>query len=145
MVRFQVDGPVRDVIVCHCQACREATGAAWPASAARRGDLTIEDEAALSWEMARVSQHGASRGRCRGCGMTVFWDAPGRETVSFAAATLSGDGPDLAVAAHIWVPAEERAALLELGLPVVEAGLPASVVVAWREDETPAGEEGRRI
>ena len=33
-VRFSIDGPVRDVLVCHCDACREATGGPWAASAA---------------------------------------------------------------------------------------------------------------
>jgi hypothetical protein len=33
----------------------------------------------------------------------VLWDAPARETVSFAADTLD-DASDLVVAMHIWVP-----------------------------------------
>ena len=36
----------------------------------------------------------------------MVWDAPARDTVSFAADTLD-DGGDLAVAAHIWVPEGE--------------------------------------
>jgi len=131
-VRFSIAGPVRDVIVCHCAACREATGGPWPAAAAYRADLVVEDEAALAWERAAVSEHGASRGRCRSCGTVVFWDAPGRETVSFAAAALAS-GPALEVIAHIWVPDEEQAKLRVTGLPVEPLGLPESVGVPWRD------------
>jgi len=134
-VRFSIDGPVRDVIVCHCEACQEATGGPWAASAVHRADLVVEDAGAIAWERASVSEHRASRGRCRTCGTVVFWDAPGRETVSFAAATLAG-GPTPAVAAHIWVPEKEREALLGTGLRVESKGLPKSAGVRWH-DEAP--------
>jgi len=42
------------------------------------------------------------RGFCGECGSSLFWDAPGRPTVSIAAGTL--DGPTgLRVAAHWYV------------------------------------------
>ena len=63
----------------------------------------------------------------------MFWDAPGRDTVSFAAALL--DGGQLDVAAHIWVPESERAALAGAGVPVEPGGLPASVSVRWSDDD----------
>ena len=62
-VRFTIDGPIRDVIICHCDACQRATGGPWPASAAYRRDLTVANNAALVWERAAVSEFGASRGR----------------------------------------------------------------------------------
>ncbi len=130
-VRFAVDGPLRDVIVCHCDSCREATGGSWAASAARRSDLTVVDETALVWERAAVSDLAASRGRCRECGTTVFWDAPGRETVSFARSALV-DSSGLDVAAHIWVGDGERASLLPTGVPVYRRGIPAAAVVSWK-------------
>ena len=102
-VRFSIDGPVRDVIVCHCDACCRANGGPWAASAARRSDLAVDDPAALTWTKAAVSEHDASRATCRSCGSYVLWDAPGRETVSFAAGLLE-DASDLDVAAHIWLP-----------------------------------------
>jgi len=137
-VRFTIDGPVRDVIVCHCAACREATGGPWPASAAYRRDLAVIDGAALSWELAAVSEHGASRGCCRSCGAVVFWDAPSRDTVSFAAALLEGGG-QLEVAAHIWVPDGERAGLATAGVPVEPQGLPESVSVRWHDEARTTG------
>ena len=91
----------------------------------------------MSWDLAPVSEHGASRGRCRSCGTVVFWDAPGRDTVSFAAALL--DGGQLEIAAHIWVPESDRAALAESGVPVEPEGLPAAVRVRWQDEARTTG------
>jgi hypothetical protein len=137
-VRFTIDGPIRDVIVCHCDACQLATGGPWPASAAYRRDLSVETDAALIWEQAAVSEYGASRGRCRDCGTVVFWDAPERETVSFGAALLP-EPTEIAVAAHIWVSADQRAALGSIGVPVEAEGLPASVSVGWEDEDRTSG------
>ncbi len=124
-VTYAVRGPVRDIVVCCCDACRRATGGPWAASAAHRQDLAVAGDAFLTWETASASEHDAARGRCRRCGTVVFWDAPGRETVSFAASTLA-DRRDLRIAAHIWCGTgnEEHA--------VYPAGLPHAVAVRWR-------------
>jgi hypothetical protein len=105
-VRFSIGGPIRDVIVCHCDACVGANGVPWAASATRREHLTVEDPAALVWTKAVVSEHEASRATCHSCGAYVLWDAPERETVSFGAELLH-DRSDLVVAQHIWVPEGE--------------------------------------
>ena len=130
-VRYSIVGPVRDVLVCHCDACLEANGGPWPASAVHRDDLAVEDAAALIWERADVSEHGASRGFCRGCRTPIFWDAPGRETISFGVASLA-DASGLEVAGHIWV--RERATPDDSvgGAPSYRAGLPAAAIVPWR-------------
>ncbi len=131
-VRYRVDGPVRDVIVCHCDACTEAAGGPFAASSARRDDLVVEDPDALRWVEALVSAFDASRGFCRACGAYVFWDAPGLRTVSFAASTLD-DSPELRVAAHIWVPEGERDALTAAGVTVTGEGLGGDVRVPWHD------------
>jgi hypothetical protein len=131
-VRYAIDGPVRDVIVCHCSACRAATGGPWPASAAHRPDLVIDDPSAIAWDRAAISEYGASRGRCSSCGTTVFWDAPERETISFGVATLA-DAAGIEIAAEIWVsdaPAPGPAAGV---VPHFAAALPAVVRVPWRD------------
>jgi hypothetical protein len=130
-VRYSIDGPVRDVLVCYCDACRDATGSPWHASAVQRSDLVIADETALVWERAAVSEHGASRGRCQTCGTTVFWDAPGRETVSFGVATLT-DASGLEIAGHIWVTEGEAASLRSTDTPCYSEGWQGSAVVPWR-------------
>ena len=102
-VRYTITGPVRDVIVCHCDACRAAAGGPWGASATRRESFMLESPDALVWAKAAVSEHDASRASCRQCGTYVLWDAPARETVSFGADTLD-DASGLVVAMHIRVP-----------------------------------------
>lgn len=104
-VRYAVDGPLRDVIVCHCRECVAAAGHPWAATAVHRRDLTLLDGDDLLWRRSTVSAHDASRGRCARCGAVVFWDAPARETVSVGVDTLD-DPPPLVVAGHIWVSAD---------------------------------------
>jgi hypothetical protein len=138
-VRFAIDGPVRDVITCHCDSCRAAAGGPWPASAALRDDFALDDPDALVWEAAAGSAHGASRGFCRTCRDYVLWDAPGRTTVSFAAALLDDGDARLGVAAHIWVPEAERAALEAGGARAYGEGLPDGVALTWHDETRSTG------
>jgi hypothetical protein len=50
--------------------------------------LTGEDR--LRWVDSPESDSHARRGFCGDCGSTLFWDAPGRKTISIAAGTLDG-------------------------------------------------------
>ena len=45
-VRYQVTGPLRDVVGCHCSQCRRMTGHFMAASAARLADFSILSDAA---------------------------------------------------------------------------------------------------
>jgi hypothetical protein len=116
-VRYEVRGPLRDVLICHCEECRRWHGHASAFTAARREDLAVDDERALRWIDGPASDAHARRGFCRECGSSLFWDAPGRETISIAAGTLDGH-TGLRVAGHIYV--SERADYYDLpddGLP----------------------------
>ena len=97
-VRYSIDGPVRDVIVCHCDACQEATGGPWrlPPRTGAISDLADPTRPRAGRRRA-VSEHDASRASCRDCGTNVLWDAPARETMSFACRTLD-DASELVVA-----------------------------------------------
>jgi hypothetical protein len=101
-VRYLVDGPLRDVLVCHCDDCVETVGHPWAATAAYRRDLVLQESEGLRWRRAPTSDNNASRGRCYRCATTVFWDAPGRDTVSFGVDTLDAP-PALVVGGHIWI------------------------------------------
>jgi hypothetical protein len=48
-VSYRVIGPMRPVVACHCTECRRFTGSVWNATAARRRDLTIQDDGSLKW------------------------------------------------------------------------------------------------
>jgi hypothetical protein len=87
-VRYEVRGPLRDVLICHCEECRRWHGHVSASTAARREDLVVHDDGALRWIDSPRSDRAARRGFCGVCGSSLFWDPPGRETVSIAAGTL---------------------------------------------------------
>lgn len=101
-VRYVVRGPVRDVLVCHCVECRRWTGRSWSATAARRDELDILAADELRWVVSPDSESDARRGFCSRCGSCLFWDAPGRRTVSISVGSLD-DAGDLEVVAHVWI------------------------------------------
>ena len=84
-VRFEVSGPLRDVVVCHCRMCRKAHGHIGAYTAARRDALAFVETRGLHWYRSSAD---ARRGFCGECGSTLFWDADRRDTISIAAGTL---------------------------------------------------------
>jgi hypothetical protein len=116
-VIYEVRGPLRDVLMCHCQECRRWHGHVAAYTAARRDELVMTEQRGLRWVQSPHSDAGARRGFCGECGSSLFWDPLGREIVSIAAGTL--DQPTgLRVAAHWFVSqAADYAALPEDGLP----------------------------
>jgi hypothetical protein len=116
-VRYEVRGPLRDVLVCHCAECRRWSGHLFAATAARREDLILVRQAALRWIASPESESRARRGFCGECGSSLFWDAPGRETISIAAGSL--DPPTgLRTIAHVYVrQAADYSVVPDDGLP----------------------------
>jgi hypothetical protein len=87
-VAFEVKGPLRDVLLCHCTECRRWAGHAWAAGAARVEDLTFTEERGLRWIDSPDSEHDARRGFCGDCGSSLFWQVPGADKISIAAGCL---------------------------------------------------------
>jgi hypothetical protein len=87
-VRYDLQGPLRDVLLCHCVECRRWSGHVFAATAVRREDLVLRESSGLRWIVSPDSESGARRGFCGECGSSLFWDAPARDTVSIAAGTL---------------------------------------------------------
>jgi hypothetical protein len=101
-VRYRVDGALRDVLICHCEECRRWHGHVSASAAARREELVLVEQRGLRWIDSPRSDARARRGFCAECGSSLFWDAPGRPTISIAAGTL--DGPTgVNVVAHWYV------------------------------------------
>jgi hypothetical protein len=98
-VRYEVDPPLRDVILCHCQMCRKAHGHVGAYTAAPKAALRVTESRGLKWYQSSAV---ARRGFCRECGGTLFWERPAGDLVSIAAGTL--DGPTgLATTLQIYV------------------------------------------
>jgi hypothetical protein len=116
-VAYEVRGPLRDVLICHCEECRRWHGHASACTAARREQLVLTEQRGLRWVQSPRSDAGARRGFCGECGSSLFWDPPRRDTISIAAGTL--DQPTgLRVAAHWFVSqAADYAPVPDDGLP----------------------------
>ena len=98
-VRYEVSGPLRDIIACHCNQCRKATGHFSAATAVRPEHLQVTDDGALRWFR---SSGDAERGFCQRCGSTLFWRPDSGDRISIYAGSIDSEH-DLQIAAHIFV------------------------------------------
>ena len=96
-----MDGPLRDVKVCHCIECRRWHGGPTGYTSTPREALRLEGEDRLRWIDSPESDEHARRGFCGECGSSLFWDAPDRATISITAGSL--DAPTgLRTVKHIY-------------------------------------------
>jgi hypothetical protein len=118
-VTYEVRGPLRDVLLCHCGECRRWSGNAGAFTATRKEHLVIGETDALRWINSPSSDRSARRGFCSECGSSLFWEGANAERIGIAAGTL--DRPTgLKVAAHIYAhQAEDWEELPDDGLPRV--------------------------
>jgi hypothetical protein len=100
-VAYEVHGPLRDIVLCHCEECRRANGYLGAYTSTLATDLVVVVDDSLRWIDSPQSHRSARRGFCEECGSSLFWHAAGSERVSVAVGTL--DRPTgLRVAAHIY-------------------------------------------
>ena len=95
---YEISGPLRDIIACHCTQCRKQTGHFMAATNARLSDFTLVRADSLRWYRASPQ---AQRGFCSTCGSTLFWQADGRDEISITAGTLDG-ATGLRIEGHIY-------------------------------------------
>jgi len=86
-VAFEISGPLRPVIACHCSQCRKQSGHYAAFTSCQNADLKFTSESTLAWYRASAS---AGRGFCKACGSLLFWRADGRDSTSVAAGSLNG-------------------------------------------------------
>jgi hypothetical protein len=116
-VQFEVRGPLRDVLLCHCLECRRWSGHVFAATSAQKDDLVLLASDALRWIASPESESDARRGFCAECGSSLFWDAPARETISIAAGALD-EPTGLRTIGHVYVSqVGDYYELLDDGLP----------------------------
>ena len=96
-VVFEVDAPLRPVVVCHCTQCRKSSGHVWAASAVREARFRLIRDEGLRWYR---SSDVAERGFCKDCGASLFWHPFGKGTMHFAPGAL--DGPTGLHVAEEW-------------------------------------------
>lgn len=119
-VRYQLNGPCRDIINCHCQNCRRTHGHIAAYTSVRQSDLNLIKQQTLQW------YHDQSpdtwRGFCNHCGASLFWDArDGRGKISVAAGSLD-TGAGLKTIGHVYVSEAGQYYEIDDGLPQFETG-----------------------
>jgi len=108
-VKYEVTGPLRPVVYCHCEQCRKTSGHHVAASSAPRDKVKIIGD--VRWY---PSSSTAQRGFCPTCGGNLFWDGPGKN-ISIMAGTL--DNADIRAMGHIFVADKARYVEICDGLP----------------------------
>ena len=116
-VTYEVRGPLRDVVLCHCVECRRWAGNVGAFAATANDDLVVAETGALRWIDSPESKRHARRGFCENCGSSLFWRAADAERTGIAVGTL--DPPTgLRFTAHIYAQdAPDWDTLPDDGLP----------------------------
>lgn len=123
-VRYEVKGPLRGVVNCHCSMCQRLHGNFGPHSKARKVNIAITNDTGLAWyKTSEIAQ----RGFCRVCGSSLFWEPFDLDATGIIAGSL--DGPTgLRTIGHIYVG--EKCDFYEItdGLPQYEASSDGELV-----------------
>ncbi len=101
-VRYQVSGPMKQIVACHCRECRRMTGHFLISADVWNADFDFIEKRGLGWY--RSSAKGR-RGFCKTCGSSLFFQVDGDDRISIAVGSLD-DGCDtgLRIAAHVFAP-----------------------------------------
>ncbi len=118
-VRYEVRGPLRGVVLCHCGQCLRSHGHYGAYTSVRLEDLTLIEQGALKWYR---SSDQARRGFCGTCGGRLFWEPSGQGRMAVAAGSF--DQPSgLESVCHIFVEDAADYYAIADGLPQRQAGL----------------------
>ena len=69
-VRYELSGPLRKVVYCHCAQCRRTSGHFVAATSVDIAGVKMTEDAGLTWY---ESSDIAKRGFCKECGSSIFW------------------------------------------------------------------------
>ena len=115
-VAFEVTGPLREIIACHCKQCQKTSGHHVAATSCMDADLVFTSHETLTWYR---SSDFAARGFCNRCGGNLFYKHDERPTTSIMAGML--DTPTgLEIAKHIFCADKSDFYAINDGLPQFE-------------------------
>ena len=119
-VRYQITGPHRDIVNCHCENCRRTHGHIAAYTSVHQSDLKLIQQQTLQWYHDQSPD--TYRGFCNRCGASLFWDArDGREKMAVAAGSLD-DGAGLKTIGHVYVSEAGKYYEITDDLPQFETG-----------------------
>ncbi len=87
-VTYEINGPLRPVIACHCNQCRKQTGHYFAATGTKHEYFQLKSDDTLKWYR---SSDTAERGFCSQCGSGLFWRADGSDYIAIGAGSIDGD------------------------------------------------------
>lgn len=121
-VRFEIDGPLRPSVACHCEQCRRTSGHHVSATNCASDHLTFLEWSGLAWYR---SSDFAERGFCRTCGGNLFYrhveDGVPGPRISIMTGSLN-QPTGLATAGHIFAGEKSDYYSIVDGLPCHVAG-----------------------
>jgi hypothetical protein len=120
-VAFDIDGPLREVALCHCTECRRWAGHAWAATEARFDDLRFTEARGLRWIDSPDSEFDARRGFCAECGSSLFWQVPGSEDVSIGVGCLD-EPTGVRIDYQVWISSAGDYYEVDEGIRAYERG-----------------------
>jgi len=107
-VKFQVTGPLRNVINCHCSQCTQMYGNFGSHTKAPNENIVLtQDEGLLWYRMSGKVQ----RGFCCKCGSGLFWKVDNLQTTCIVAGSLECP-TGLKTIGHVFV--EEKSDFYEI-------------------------------
>ncbi len=112
-VRFRTEGPLRQIIGCHCEQCRRTTGHFVAATALGRDGFTLTRADGLKHYRASET---AQRGFCGRCGSSLFWEPDHGKHISIMAGAFD-DTEGLVMGGHIFVSSRGRYYDVDVDLP----------------------------
>lgn len=100
-VQYQIHGPRRNIINCHCENCRRTHGHIAAYTLVKKADITMLAQQSLSWYHDKSPN--TYRGFCRNCGASLFWDSrDASEKIAISAGSLDTT-EGLKTIGHIYV------------------------------------------
>ena len=116
-VRYEISGPLRGVVMCHCTECQKLNGHLGAHSKAPTAAIRIVRDDGLQWYPINDN---ARRGFCRQCGSPLFWEARGQFATGIVAGSLD-DPAGLELLGHIFVGEKPSYSVIGDDLPRFEA------------------------
>lgn len=102
-VRYEITGPLRGVVNCHCSKCRRFSGNFGAYTSVRKEQLALVEDSTLKWyRSVQDETPGVHRGFCSQCGSSLFWDPRDQSHIAVAAGSLD-EPTGLKTLGHIWL------------------------------------------
>ena len=99
-VKYEITGPVGEIVHCHCQTCRKAHGSAFSSVApVKERDFRLVGNGVLK---AFESSPGKQRFFCQDCGTQIYAKREQTEHIILRLGSLDDD-PQSEEKSHIWV------------------------------------------